>query len=339
MVSLLFPFWKNTISPGSFLILITAGCEKPEVTRRNRQQQKTLYLYKPVAMKKALLFLLIAALHVFKLPAQAKVPRGMMLPQDTESIHKKEFTIILGPTYADLPNQSRQNDKYAVSTGSVSFNVGFNYYTKIKGSFGINFGLEFSQYKNLTKYEGAYQAADKSVDRDGNTFYAYRDAHYMEKRTIDAVEIPLLLRYKSAISKHSYWFIDAGVKGHIVALSELKVEGTLEKRGAYPHPYYTNVFYVIQDDPYYDYTKKSYSVKEDMKVSKFAYSLMASIGIVTRLSDNVWFMLSPSYINCRTDLTKSEKDEYENIFQQKSEYKPTIFYQIGLRTGLVLKLK
>jgi hypothetical protein len=217
--------------------------------------------------------------------------------------------------------------------------LGFNHCNYFHTNVGFNWGLEFSQYGNTTLYRGAFRKEEAIKDKDGYYYLPIMECDYEEKRKVGAVEIPLLVRYRSnaGLGRASF-FADAGAKAHLIAYANVKKEGTLESKGAYLLNG-TNHFYLLDErDPSYGFQPKFYDQKEDLKWNKTGLSLYFAAGVKAKLTEFSDLVLSASYLHAMSDLTKNDKEEYENVFGEKSKYTPTKYAQMGLRVGVVVKL-
>jgi hypothetical protein len=285
-------------------------------------------------MRKTLLFIFLFAAF-FSIKAQ--IP--WRVAKDTQSVfNKKDIMFFASPVLADLTNSSRAHDPYAITSGSLNFNLGFNYCIYFKKRIGFNWGIEYSNYLNTTLYKGAFRLKDPVKDKYGDLYLPIRECDLKEKRMIGAVEIPLLIRYRSnsGMDRTSF-FIDAGVKTHIVAVSKFKQEGFIESKGAYLVGY-TNLFGVLENDPSAGFVKTTYDKKDDMKVEKMGFSLFFSAGVKAKLTEFSDLVVSSTYLYALTDITRNDMDDYVNVFGEKSDYKPMKYSQMGLRVGVILKL-
>lgn len=255
--------------------------------------------------------------------------------QDNETNSDKEFSILIGPTYGNILSANLQNDKFAETRGTVSGNFGFNFCKYLNKNFGIVFGLEFSGYKNITNYKGAFWATNTTVDRDKYIYYPVVEANYTVTRKVIAGEVPIQIRLKAPINKQCAFFLDAGFKLNFIASAKKVEEGTLKNKGAYPNPNYDNVFILIEDDPYYGFKNYTYNTITDMQPSRVGFSYILGFGIKVDMSEKSFFVFNPTYMRSLTDLTsKSNTVEYANVFGEKSAYTKLTITQFALRLGV-----
>jgi hypothetical protein len=285
-------------------------------------------------MKKLFLFFLTG---ICTLSSFSQLEKRISKVKET-NYNKKDVLFFAAPVYADLLNESRKKDPYAITSGSLSFNVGFNYCVYFNKYWGFNWGIEYSNYQNTTLYKGTFWGKDTLHNKSG-TYYPVQECNYTEKRMIGAVEVPLLARYRNNNGKgYVSFFADAGLKIHIVAVSQFTQKGTSESKGAYPSYYQNNLFVLFSNYSSYGFELRTFDKKEDMKVEKLGLSLFFTTGIKAKLTEFSDLVVSPAYLYALSDLTKSEKEEYENVFGEKIGYKPLKYSQMGLRVGVILKL-
>ncbi len=256
--------------------------------------------------------------------------------QDTKSIPEKEFSLIIGPSFTNIKNDNLLFDKYASSKGSNWFNAGFNYCKYFNKYLGFLVGLEYSMYKNVTTYKGAYRSTEKSVDSDGYLYYAVSEADYKDTRTIQCGDLPIGLRLQVPIGSNSQFFVDFGFRLNFIGSAKISQKGTLSKKGAYPNSSFDNVFLYIENEPYYGFTNTNYNSVIDIPVKRIGLGYFIGGGVKAKLSDNKYLIVNPSYMNGITDIIKKDATtEYVNIFGGKTPHKKFTLTQFALRVGVV----
>lgn len=258
------------------------------------------------------------------------------MAQDTKSFPEKEVSLIIGPSFTNIKNDNLLFDKYASSKGTNWFNAGFNYCKYFNKNLGLLIGLEYSMYKNVTTYKGAYRSTEKSVDRDGYIYYAVSEADYKDTRTVQCGEIPIGLRLQVPTGNNAQFFVDFGFRLNFIGSAKISQKGTLSKKGAYPNVNYDNVFLYIEDDAYYGFINSTYSSVIDIPVSRINLGYFIGGGVKAKLTESKYLIVNPSYMNGFSDLVKKDAQaEYVNIFGEKTPYKKFTLTQFALRVGIV----
>ncbi len=269
----------------------------------------------------------LPALLLFFLPLCFKAQR--VIPPE-------ELVLFAGPIRADIQCDNIQNDKYADSRGSNTFNLGLAYCFYLTRNLGINFGAEYNQYKNTVDYRGAYRSETSTVDRFNYIYYPTVNSNYTETRKLDAIDIPINLRFCSAFSDKFEWFMDLGIRLNAVITNKLTQEGVHKKMGSYPNANYDNVFLVIENDPFYGYNTTTYSgAPKAIDSKELGYSIMICIGFKAKFSENLGLMVSTYYVKGQSDVGPKNQEDYKNIFGEKSPYTKFTLQQMGFRTGIV----
>lgn len=259
--------------------------------------------------------------------------------QDTKSFPEKEFSLFVGPSFTNIKNDNLLYDKYASSKGANWFNAGLSYCKYFNKNLGFIIGLEYSRYRNVTSYKGAFMSREKSVDPDGYLYYAVSEADYTVTRTVHAGEVPIGLRLQVPITENSSFFIDFGLRLNFIGSAKIVERGTLNKKGAYPNSTFDNVFLYIEDDAYYGFINSTYNTKIDIPVSRVNLGYFIGGGIKAKLSENKYLLVYPTYMNGISDLVKKDATtEYVNIFGEKTPHKKYTLNQMALRIGIVFEM-
>lgn len=261
------------------------------------------------------------------------------MAQDNKTLPEKEFSLFIGPAFTNIKNDNIEFDQYASPKGTNWFNAGFNYCKYFNRNLGFIMGLEYSMYKNVTRYEGAFRSDEKLVDSDGYLYYAVSEANYKDTRTVHCGEVPLGLRLQVPGNDNFQFFVDLGFRLNFIASAKIEKSGTLNKKGAYPHNVYDNVFIYIENDPYYGYTNTNYSSKIDIPVSRVGLGYFVGGGLKAKLAEYKYIVVNPTYISSLTDfVNKNNRTDYVNVFGGKSAYKKFTLTQFALSIGVVFVL-
>ncbi|MGM8363749.1 outer membrane beta-barrel protein, partial [Flavobacterium sp. ARAG 55.4] len=131
--------------------------------------------------------------------------------------------------------------------------VGYIY--SLTNHFGIGTGVEFSQYKHDVYLKNATQTLTNfEIDPSTSAFvYNVTTSNYREKQTLQAIQIPLFLQYKTNISKGVDFNFRAGAKYFI------PVDYKIKSSAAYVNgtAYYPDVNLTIDDLPEYGFGGQS----------------------------------------------------------------------------------
>ncbi len=249
-----------------------------------------------------------------------------MLKRTTTCYTTRRASVVAGPIHSNIVCDNILNDKYAESEGINTFNFGLAYCFYLTRNLGINFGAEYNQYKNTASYKGAYRAETSTVDRFNYIYYPTVNSDYTDTRKLDAIDIPINLRFSSAFGEKFEWFMDLGIRLNAVITNKLTQEGVHKKMGSYPSANYDNVFIVIENDPYYGYNTTTYSGSPKAIDSKeLGYSIMACTGFKAKFSKNLGLMLSAYYVKGQSDMGPKSQEDYKNIFV-KNRPIPSLHY-------------
>jgi len=120
---------------------------------------------------------------------------------------------------------------------------------------GIGSGLEFSQYKqNISLVSPSSTLTNYEVDASGSAFiYTVTTSNYKEKQTLQSLQIPLFLQFKSNINKGIDFNFRAGVKYFLPVSYKIKASADNVKGSAY----YPDFNMTIDDLPEYGIGQQS----------------------------------------------------------------------------------
>ncbi len=254
--------------------------------------------------------------------------------QDTKSFPEKEATVFIGPSYSNIKSNSLSADPYASTKGSLWFNLGFDYCSYRSRNFGFIFGMEYSKYNNVTSYKGAFRSDTKSIDIDGDAYYAVSEANYTDSRIVNSLDVPIGLRLQAPISEQSNFFVDFGLRVNLIINAKITQKGTLNKKGAYITNY-DNVFIYLEDEPYYGYTNTTYSSDIDLPVNRVNIGYFLGIGMRAKLNENYFLVINPCYMNGINDISKKDDAaQYVNVFGEKFAHQKFTLTQFVLRVGI-----
>jgi hypothetical protein len=252
----------------------------------------------------------------------------------SEDLNRRELSLIAGPSYNNIKNANIETDEYASSKGTFWFNFGLNYCKYYSKNIGLFIGAEYSRFNNVTDYKGAFKSDSKSIDRDNYIYYAYIEADYKDTRIVHTLDLPLGLRLNLPLSSNAEFFCDLGVKANFVLVGKYRQEGTHKNKGLYPNVNYDNVFLMIEDDSYLGYSNKTYNSEADLRPNRLVVSFILSTGLKAKMTEKSWLIINPMYAHGLTDITSKNKNEYENVFGEKSPYQKFLLRQFALRVGI-----
>jgi len=131
----------------------------------------------------------------------------------------------------------------------VALKAGYVY--SLTNHFGIGAGLEFSQYKQDVSLNNSMETLTNfEIDPSGSAFvYNVTTSGYKEKQTLQAIQIPLFLQYKTNIHKGVDFNFRAGAKYF------LPVKYKIDATASYVNgtAYYPDVNLYIDDLPEYGF--------------------------------------------------------------------------------------
>jgi hypothetical protein len=256
------------------------------------------------------------------------------MAQDNKSFAEKEGVLFFGPSFTNIKNSNISSDKYASSKGSVWFNLGFNFYKYSNKNMGFILGLEYAKYKNVTAYKGAFRSEIRSIDIDGDPYYAVSEANYTDTRIVNSVDVPLGIRLTSPVGEHAALFVDFGLNVNLILNAKIEQKGTLDKKGAYITNY-DNVFVYLEEAPYYGYTNTTYNSEIELPVNRINAGYFLGVGVKARLNENFFIVINPTYTNGINDINKKDgTSDYENVFGEKTAHKKFTLTQFVMRIGL-----
>jgi len=255
--------------------------------------------------------------------------------QDSDSFKDKEFSLFVGQSSTNIINDNLKSDKYAKTSGANWFNLGFNYCKYFNKNLGFLIGLEYSGYKNITEYRGAFWSESTQIDRDGYIYYAVADANYTHTRTVHTGEVPIQLRIQAPVNSSVQFFIDAGFKINFVGSAKNKQEGTFKNKGAYPHTSFDNVYFLIEDEAYYGYKSYKYDKTLSMEPARVNLAYVLGFGIKAKVSDKAFMLFNPAYTMGITDLvSKNNRPDYVDVFGEKKAHSKYLLRQFAIRFGV-----
>lgn len=255
--------------------------------------------------------------------------------QDNNSQAEKEVTFFAGPSYSTIKNNNIEYDQYASTRGTIWFNIGLDYCKYTGKNLGYILGLEYSKYKNIASYKGAYRSETVSKDVFGDDYYKVSEANYTSSRVVNTVNVPLGLRLRAPISNDGIFFIDGGLILNFIASAKIIEKGNLNKKGAYQHPVYDNVYLYLEEDSYYGYTNAEYNSTIDIPINRVNISYFVGMGIKAKLKENISIVINPTYVGGINDIYKKEAaTDYVNIFGEKRAHQKFTLSQFVLRVGI-----
>jgi hypothetical protein len=146
------------------------------------------------------------------------------------------------------------------------------YIYSLTSHIGIGTGVELAQYKQQVRSRNSWvSSSNYQVDASSSAFlYTVRADNYKEKQTLQAVEIPLYLAYKTPINKGIDFNFRAGVKYFLPLKYKFDVTANNVKGTAY----YPDVNLSIDDLPEYGFgTQNSYSASGEYQTRGIVMSI------------------------------------------------------------------
>lgn len=257
----------------------------------------------------------------------------------TGSLEKdKELVIIAGPLACKLVNSNVAKDDYKVVDKQNGYNFSFSYNKYFKNRIGFGVGFGFSKYKQITYQKGLFSKSNQ-IDKDGNTYDLWMNSKMTYTSNLNYLDIPIMLHLLLGSSSKYYGFIDVGiVNGFLIEGTDSK-KGSIENIGKYStgNPYFSTV---SQNNSYYDYAFQAFDKENPDAFKSYNLSLKISLGIVAAMTDRLTLRVTPEFTKGLSDITAKEDQDkdYENVFGDKSTYKPTKTFSLGLNIGFGFNL-
>lgn len=183
------------------------------------------------------------------------------------------------------------------------------YIYSLTKNIGIGSGIEFSQYKqNVSLTSSSTKLANYEVDASGSAFiYNVTNSNYKEKQTLQAVQIPLFVQFKTNINTGIDFNFRAGAK-YFLPVS-YKIKATADKVSG--TAFYPDVNLTIEDLTEYGIGQQSnYSATGDYETKGILMSyfeLGFTFDMGKKNSLYTAFFLENGY---GTILDQEQKDSY-----------------------------
>lgn len=253
-------------------------------------------------------------------------------------VKEKDLTFAAGPSASKIINPNINKDEFKDVYNKSGFNINISYNKYFKNRIGIGIGLGVSKYSQTIYQRGLFERKDQ-VDRDGDSYDLLMDSDMIYTVNLTYMDVPIMLHLLLGKSEKCYGFIDIGIVNGFLISGKYTKKGSIENMGKYEsnHPL---VDYLLQDYAYYGYEKQTYD-KEYTDIYKFYNaSFRASIGIATAITDKLFLRVAPEITYGFSDITgKDDKGkEYENVFGDKSAYKASKTFSLGLNAGFTFNL-
>ncbi|MGQ0828379.1 MAG: hypothetical protein ACT4ON_08290 [Bacteroidota bacterium] len=202
----------------------------------------------------------------------------------------------------------------------------------------MGIGLGYSSYKEIVYQKGLFEKANQ-IDKDGNTYDIWINSDMAYTSNLKYLDVPLTLHLLLGSSETYYGFIDVGIVNSFLIGGKYTKKGSIENMGKY---YYGNPYFsdISQNNPYYDYKNQSHD-KEYTDIYKFYnVSFRASVGIAAAMTERLFLRIAPEITKGFSDITGEDDKgkDYENVFGEKSAYKPTKTFSLGLNVGFSFNL-
>ena len=258
--------------------------------------------------------------------------------QIKQSLLKNELSFSAGPVQGRLLNQNISDDPFAISTGAIQYNAGFNYSMYFSKYLRLVSGFGLSQFKVTTSYRGAYLSEELKRDATGTFYNPYAEASYKDLRILKTIDVPFCLRIITREVNNFEWYAQAGVQLNLVYGYSFTRTGYSKLMGSYPS-IYNGITTISSNDPASGFVTTEYSGKSrDVEGSFFQLSALGCLGVRTRTSENYYFMAEFMLMRGFTDAGSGFTGYYENALGQKMGIEPFYLYSYGIRLGVALKL-
>ena len=256
-----------------------------------------------------------------------------------QSLNKeKEIIIVAGPSATRLINTNIDKDEFKDIDRKAGFNFDLSYNRYFKNRIGIGVGLGFSGYNQIVSQKGLFQKPNQT-DSDGNLYEKWVSSDMTYTSNLKYIDIPITLHLLLGSSEKFYGFIDAGIVNGFLIGGKYNVKGSVENMGKY---YYGNPYFsdLSQGNPRYDYSKKSYDKEYTDTFRSYNVSFRASVGLAAAMTDRLFLRIAPEITKGFSDITgKDDKGkEYENALGDKSAYKLTKTFSLGLNVGFAFNM-
>jgi hypothetical protein len=258
--------------------------------------------------------------------------------QDKPLEKSKELSFILGPSATKLSNYNISNDEHKTISRQNGANCALSYNRYFKNRIGFGIGLGYSSYKQTVYQKGLFMKSDQK-DKDGNTYELWMNSNMTYEYKLNYLDVPVVLHLLLGNSSQFYGFVDAGIINSFLIEGTYHEKGSIENMGKYPT---SNPFFnlVSQNNPYYGYEVNPVDKENTDKFQGYNASLHVSVGVVVAMTERLSLRVAPQLTKGLTDIIIKDEQgkDYQNIFGDKSGYKPTKTFSMGLTVGFVYNL-
>ena len=277
-------------------------------------------------MKNSLLLILTAG-YLFSVNAQTSVPEKML---------NSQMTISTGVTSTSFKNDNVTDDEYKLIDKQNGINFGVSYTKYFKSLIGFSLGLNYATYSQKVYQKGSFEKVDQ-FDQDNEMYDLLLFADITESYSVGFLEIPLMVKVIIGKPEKIYGFVEGGVVYGMFLKKSYEKDGSLENKGRYSvnNPYFD---LVSHNNNYYGHEKVVYTdVLEDVYAGNNLSGRIA-FGISVVGNENITFNISPVYTFGISDIMSKDiqSEEYENIFNDKSDYRATKTSAFGFNFGIAL---
>jgi hypothetical protein len=235
-------------------------------------------------------------------------------------------------------NSNLTGDNYKVvdRQNGVDFCVSYNKY--FKNRIGIGIGLGYSQYKQTVYQKGLFTKANQT-DKDGNSYDLLMNSNMKYTSNLNYIDIPIMLHLLLGNSTQHYGFIDVGiVNGFLVKGTDTK-KGNVENIGKYStgNQYFSTI---SQNNSYYGYANQTFDKENPDAFKLYNMSVRASFGFVAAMTEKLTLRVAPEInVGLSDIIAKDDRGkDYQNVLGEKSGYKPTKTFSLGLNVGFGFNL-
>jgi hypothetical protein len=254
----------------------------------------------------------------------------LCVAQAQNNTRNKELTLSAGPSFTDIRSDNVRNDRFARSRGSIFpfFNVGYTW--NFSGNIGITTGAGFSRYRNVASYTGYFRGGALKKDPFDYEYYPVTAAEYTVTRTISSLDLPICLRLSSDNTERLVFFTDVGVRLNFITGDKVVKDGQLSYKALYPHPDYSNVYLLIENDPLYGFTNVHYPKMKSEGNNRFGYGIMANVGVSAALSDQSFLAVTFTAFQGIRNMAVPQQEYYQNPLQEREAVLPSKLLLYGL---------
>lgn len=250
----------------------------------------------------------------------------------------KEITVSIGMASTKIKNANLSSDYNIKIDNKNGIDFSFEFSKYFFNRIGLGFGLGCSTFNQEYSQKGLFQKFSQ-VDKDGYTYDKWISSDISYTNKLMYFNIPIKLHLILGNSPRYYGFVDAGIINQFLINGVYTEVGSTESMAKYSssNPYWSDL---TQNNSYYDLKFKPVSKKDAEKYKFYNLSGHFSIGFAAGITDKLFLRVAPFVNIGSSDIMGPDgKDkDYENVFGDKSEYKPTKLFSSGINVGFSFNL-